>query len=172
VDSANLVLGIVATSATVVATWFAWLQIRGRRPKEIVRVADKIRIYIGRENVVQAFAEMLEDAPDGGHVYGQCRSCTDFPDAFYRCILEAAGRGVRFRFIVSPGPDGDAFTGHVRGVSTMMVKRKEIQHSRVFGVEGKEAVYVVSAPNGYVGIRVLDPTAAKHQQAAFETEWA
>ncbi|MFI2346877.1 hypothetical protein ACH492_07400 [Streptomyces sp. NPDC019443] len=167
----NIALGVIATVATVIGTYFGWRQFRTPSPSEVVEVSDKIRIYLTRKRAVAAFAEMMGRAHESSRVYGQCRGCVDYPDSFFAAMAEVAGRGVTFRFIVSPGIDGLAFKSRVQGISGVEVKEKYIQHSRVLGIEGKEAIYVISAPNGYVGVHVRDVTAASHQQAAFEAEW-
>lgn len=170
-DLIDILVASVATVFTIIATYLAWRQLRRPHATEIIEIGDKICLYLSRQKSVAAFAEMLRRAPAGAAVFGQCRSCTDYPESFYRAILEAAGRGVSFRFIVSPGPDGQDFASRVRGISTVTLKTKNILHSRVFGTEGSEAIYIVSAPDGYVGVHVRDPVAARHQQAAFEAEW-
>jgi hypothetical protein len=164
-------LAVIATVATVIATYYAWRQYRRPPLNEVLPITPKLSIYLSRRATVEAFAEMLDRAPDGALVFGQCKSCVDYPESFYSAILRASNRGVRFHFIVSQAQDGQEFAAQVAGIRTMRIRFRTIDYARILGVENREVIRVISAPAGYVGIHMKDPVATKHELVVFESEW-
>lgn len=167
----NVALGLVATVATIAATYLAWKQYRRPNPERVVTLGEKVTAYLSRPETVNAFAEMLRRAPDGAAVFCQCKTCADYPSSFYQALLDSSARGMSFRFIVSPSADAREFARYLRNIQGMSIRFKEIEYARLLGVEGKEAITVIIGPVSYVGIHVRDPVAARHQQIAFEVEW-
>jgi hypothetical protein len=167
----DVVLGAIATIATVIAAYLAWRQYRRPDPSEMIAVGEKVTIYLTRAATVAAFAAMLDSAPSESLVFGQCKSCKDYPETFYQAILRASARGVRFRFIANPGSEGREFSERIRAIGTMEVRFKYVEGARTLGVKDREALTVISGPVGYIGLYLRDAVAARQQYQAFEPEW-
>jgi len=159
----NIGLGLVAAVATVIATYLAWRQYRRPNPSEIIAVGEKVTIYLTRASTVAAFAAMLDSAPTDGIVFGQCKSCKDYPETFYQSILRASARGVHFQFIANPGTEGREFSERIRAIETMEIRFKYVEGARTLGIKDREALTVISGPVGYIGLHLRDAVAAKQQ---------
>jgi hypothetical protein len=167
----NIGLGVVTTVATAVAAILAWRQYRRPNPEEVISVGEKVTIYLTRAATVAAFAAMLDRASRGNVVFGACKSCKDYPDTFYQSILSASARGVHFQFIANPGIEGREFYQRIRAISNIEVRFKYVEGTRTLGIKEREALTVISAPAGYVGLHLRDALAARQQYTLFESEW-
>ena len=164
-------LAVAQAAAEIQSQPVAWRQYRRSPLSEALTVSDKLSIYLSRRVTVNAFADMLDRAPGGTLIFGQCKSCVDYPESFYQAILRASARGVHFHFIVSPAQDGREFAAQVAGIQTMKIRFLAIEYARILGVENREVIRVISAPAGYVGIHMKDSAAASHELIVFESEW-
>ena len=136
-------------------------------------ISEKVSIYTSREAVVNSFAELVTRAIPEDIVFGQCKTCAHYPKRFYEVISEAADKGVKFQFVVSPHKDGleTAKKFYQLGGENMQIVLSVLQETRLLGIVNKEVLLVVSSPITYIGIQIKDQSAVQTLYTAFQSIW-
>ena len=120
-------------------------------------------LFLSREAMIEYLLQMYDEAEQGDVIWAQCVRCTDFTPVVRQKILNAAGKGVRFKMLInhhSPAteefhtlfdPITDAQVGEAidNEISFQGFSEKEI----VIAVPGIESYTAVLIRNQYfVGI--------------------
>lgn len=141
---------------------------------EYMKIHDEMTVLGSRERTVELLSEINNKAERGDVVFGHCRVCTAYPNKFYISLYEAISRGVKFQAIVTEKPESRYFIDFLLNLDPnhMEVRKpKEALFSSVYGIRGKEVLFMYHMIDKSIGIHYKDPVTTKYIEIAFDNIW-
>ncbi|MEU8265365.1 hypothetical protein AB0C02_32795 [Micromonospora sp. NPDC048999] len=126
--------------------------------EQVVGKDRKAALFLTREPLVLALANMYKVAEPGDTIWGQCVGCDDYTPAVRDAVLRAAGSGVSFKIIVNKyAPTLADFRSIFDPVSSAELVEGSDNAIRVQGLSSKVVVISIPEMIAYTGIQVSDP---------------
>jgi hypothetical protein len=165
--STTLILGIIACI-------FTYLQLKQKNDislaSEYLKIHENIVVLGSREKTVGLLPEIVNHAQKGDIVFGHCRICTGYPEAFYRAISEAISRGVIFQAVVSKRPESEEFINRLICYDPKLFDIRIYDgdlYTSVFGIREKEVTLCYYFSNELIGIYFKDTLTTKYIESNF-----
>lgn len=177
IDIDLIIIGIVSLTIIELFRVFILPHILGtlRKKKEFVFGRWRrpfIKIYVGRPATLKGAAEMFTRAAPNEVIYGQCKTCSNYPKFFFGSLGEALENGARLKMLISGlSQENLAFARKLLGYKNVSLKAHAFEFLRYIGIRNKEVITIVTEPASYVGIHIFDRTLATYIQKNFEKVW-
>jgi len=131
-----------------------------------------IKIYAGRPATLKGAAEMFTRASPNEVIYGQCKTCSNYPKFFFDSLGEALENGARLKMLISGlSQENLAFARKLLRYKNVSIKAHKFEFLRYIGIRNKEVITIVTEPASYLGIHIFDRTLAAYVQKNFEKVW-
>ena len=104
VNTSQNIISIVFGIATIITALIALRYKRLEHQQAVEDILDDGRragLFLSREAMISYLLEMYDRAENGDLIWAQCIRCTDFTEDVRKKILDAAGKGVRFRMLIN-----------------------------------------------------------------------
>ena len=133
-----------------------------------------IKVYVGRSATLAGAAKMFSRALPDDIIFGQCKTCSDYPKFYVDSLEDALKRRVTLNMLISSiqSPENHAFAKELLSYKTVTIKAHEFEFLRYIGIMNKELIVVVTEPVSYLGIHIFDKTLAVYLQKNFEQAWS
>lgn len=151
------------------------LQKKVKAASEYIKIHDKIQVLSSREKTIELLSEISEKAKKGDTIFGHCRFCTGYPKEFFISLSEAVSRGVKFQAIISERPESKEFKDFLQGLNPNYVevrKPKRELYASVYGIKGKEVLFMYHLMDKSIGIHHKDPVTTKYIETVFDVNWS
>lgn len=126
--------------------------------EQVVGKERKASLFLTRDPLVLALANMYKIAEPGDTIWGQCVGCDDYTPAVRDAVLKAAGSGVSFKIIVNKyAPTLAEFRKIFDPVASAELVEGTDNAIRVQGLSSKVVVISIPEMIAYTGIQVSDP---------------
>ena len=131
-----------------------------------------VTLYLTRDATLQGLRDMYNAATAGDTLWGQCVGCRAYPDDVTQLVMEAAQRGVRFRFIINTSATTAAelrrFFGQLRAAET---RERSDNVLRIQGLSKKQVVIALPGMDSYTAIRVRNRHFVELFYEYFQGRW-
>jgi hypothetical protein len=152
----NIVFGITTLISSMLALHYKRLEHR-REVEEIIDEGRKAGLFLSREGMIQYLLKMYDQAKAGDVIWAQCVRCTDFTPEVRKKILEAAGRGVRFRMVINKhSPATEEFRALFDPIEGAEVIEASDNAISLQGLSDREAVIAFPGVESYTAVLVRD----------------
>ena len=117
-----------------------------------------VAIFLTRESMVNYLLNMYKKVNEGDIIWGQCIGCSSYTQEVRSRILEAAGRGVRFKIIIN------SLSTNVKDFRALydplqnaeLVESKE-NTFRIQGLSNQEVVIAFPGVDSYTSVLIKNP---------------
>jgi hypothetical protein len=132
-----------------------------------------VKVYIDRTATLKGAAKMFSRATPADTIYGQCKTCSDYPKFYLESLANALQKNVSLNMLVSSAHSEEnlAFAKELLSYKNAIIKAHEFGFLRYVGIKDKEVIIVVTQPVSYVGVHIFDKELATYIQKNFEEQW-
>lgn len=156
----NIVAIIFGISAAITSLLALKYKIREHRLRveTIVEEGRHVALFLTRESMLKYLLAMYKKASEGDIIWGQCVGCGSYTSEVRSRILEAAGRGVRYKIIVNSfAPvlvDFRTLYDPLQGAELVEGQDNVL---RVQGLSEREVVLAFPGVDSYTSVLIRDP---------------
>jgi hypothetical protein len=152
----NIVFGITTLISSALALYYRRLEHR-LEVEEIIDEGRKAGLLLSREAMIRYLLKMYDRAEAGDVIWAQCVRCADFTPEVRKKILEAAGRGVRFRMVINKhSPAVEEFRALFDPIEGAEVIEAPDNAISLQGLSDREVVIAFPAMESYTAVLVRD----------------
>ena len=132
-----------------------------------------VKVYADRNATLRGAAKMFSRATSADTIYGQCKTCSDYPKFYLDGLANALQRNVSLDMLVSSAHSQEnlAFAKELLSYKKATIKAHEFGFLRYVGIKDREVIIVVTQPVSYVGVHIFDKELATYIQKNFEEQW-
>ena len=114
-------------------------------------------LFLSREAMISYLLEMYDRAENGDLIWAQCIRCTDFTTEVRKKILDAAGKGVRFRMLINAhSPAADDFRTLFDPIESAEILESTDNAISMQGLSDKEVVIAFPGVESYTAVLIRD----------------
>lgn len=152
----NIVFGITTLITSAIALYYRRLEHR-RRVEHVLEEGRKVGLFLSREAMIQYLLQMYDKAEAGDVIWAQCVRCTNFTSKVRNKILEAAGRGVKFRMVINQySPAVEEFRALFEPIEGAQVTTSPDNEISLQGLSDREVVIAFPGIETYTAVLVRD----------------
>jgi hypothetical protein len=167
----SIFFGITTVITSVIALRYKRLE----HKQHVERILDegrKVGLFLSREAMIKYLLEMYDQAKAGDTIWAQCVRCTDFTPDVRKKILEAAGRGVRFRMVINQhSPAAEEFRALFAPIEGAEVIEAPDNAISIQGLSDREVVIAFPGMESYTAVLVRDRYFVSFIQLWFRTHY-
>ena len=132
-----------------------------------------IKIYLGRERLTKALVELVNQAQKGDLLFGQCRTCMNYPKEYFIALSNAVKRGVFINFIVHKSLDTTPFVNFLHTLNPNQVEVRHVEHEyiRVLGILNKGIILATPQIDSYISIYFNDNRVTRYIYKSYKNDW-
>lgn len=160
----SIIFGIIAICTTVLSlkykkTALKYQEIEHRfRVERTIEEGGNVSIFVTRESTVNYLLKMYKIANEGDTIWGQCVGCNSYTQEVRSLVLNAAGRGVRFKIIVNSRSTGlKDFRALYDPLQNAELVESNDNTFRIQGLSNKEVVIAFPSVDSYTSVLIRNP---------------
>ena len=157
----NIVAIVFGLTTTIMSGVALRYKIREQKLKveDIAGEGRRVSLFLSRQSMLKYLLSMYDRGSGGDIVWGQCVGCTTYSQVVRSKLLEAAGKGVKFRMIVNAyTPALDEFRALFEPLSSAELVEGKDNALRVQGLSDCEVVVAVPGVDSYTAVLIKDPS--------------
>lgn len=148
--------GITTLVTSVIALRYTSLDHK-RKVEEVVGTGRQATMFLSRNSMLKEMLAMYDRSEKDDVIWVQCVGCGDYSSSVRSKVLEAAGKGVRFKLIMnSYAPAIDQLRSIFEPLSSADLLEGQDNTLRIQGLSNKEVIIGLPGVDSYTGLRIRD----------------
>ncbi|MEV6873961.1 hypothetical protein [Amycolatopsis sp. NPDC051128] len=167
-----IIFGITSLVTSIIAIHYARKMYALERRGFVGGTSRTIVVFWSREEMIDSLLEQYRHANKGDDIWAHTVGLQNFPGSVHDRVMEAAARGVQFRYLVTLGhPALSEFVALFSTIRSAQIAGLPDNKIRVQGLSDREVVIAFPTLTTYTAIKFTDPEFVKIVRAWFDSRW-